>query len=70
MEPHEVAALRRAHAMGGRVPVDEVARALTTCEHLHNERAEVRALLLRIQGAPCNTVRRLVRDLHQLLGAE
>lgn len=67
LEPHEVAVLRRAHAF--RSDADpEVARALLTCEHLFHERAEVRALLLRIQGASCGRIRQLVRDLRATLG--
>lgn len=69
MQPHEVAVLRRSLAMGGHADPAEVARALATLESLFDERAHVRGLLLRIQGAPCNTVRRLVNDLRQTLEA-
>lgn len=66
MESHEAAVLRRSLAMvRGTDP--ELIRALATLEELFNERARVRALLLRVP-AGCGCMRRFVADLKAIVG--
>lgn len=69
MESWEVATLRRSLAMADQtLDPDTVARVLATAEGLFNQRAEIRAILLRAKTAPAGALRGLLRQIAEIVG--